>query len=388
MTRTNSMRARKSPADNRERLQAKIDGFNNDWDLLQEKLTKLRTQYHLENKPDEKLRIQQIIEDTEVDQKKLETKLKRAENQLKKEEAKVPAEKPSQPRKKNRPAAKTALTIQSEVTLQVREKVAKLLTGHKLRPLLEALVKKLSHRNHQREPENLLIPDDPSELDKSIRDLHNASNQCLQHLKEHNQTAVKDVVNGSINLLGWLVLLSVRSEWLEQDIGRLKRMLSSGYIEIPLKSETSSEVIIARLRSHAAEFTLEGDGIVSSRGRIKVNELERGFWNNEQLSEIKKEIWKKIFNRDPEPFEDFENELKHILEFRDEEGEHYHIAVPIKHNQASPDNGKLLKQLSNELPHLAVFLISSNSGEQILVMEEPRFHSLIREFLMMLQKYQ
>jgi hypothetical protein len=49
--------------------------------------------------------------------------------------------------------------------------------------------------------------------------------------------------------LGWLVLLAVSEDWLQKNAGQWEHLLNAQYIEIPLRYEESTEVVIARLRN-------------------------------------------------------------------------------------------------------------------------------------------
>jgi hypothetical protein len=191
--------------------------------------------------------------------------------------------------------------------------------------------------------------------------------------------------------LGWLVLLAVSEDWLQKNAGQWEHLLNAQYIEIPLRYEESTEVVIARLRKHPARYIPRQDSIrIDGANRVILGELELGLAQEDQLVELKKLIWSAIFNdsKPPHPFDrDAEIYLNSTLEFRNQDGEHYYITIPTSRYRSAGGDVTLLARLSRDLPYLGAFLIGVENGDQVLVIEEPRFVALVQEFFRMLRKY-
>ena len=63
------------------------------------------------------------------------------------------------------------------------------------------------------------------------------------------------------------------------------------------------------------------------------------------------------------------------------------MIIPAQQDGSTVADNATLSQLRRDYPHLGVFLIGAEKGDQILVMPERRLVVLIREFLLMLRDY-
>lgn len=282
---------------------------------------------------------------------------------------------------------------EDEFTQQVRKELHKLFSHRKLAPLLTDLPSCLSKDGQQEiPPEYILVPPQGSfSIEKSIRTLHTAVKECLERLSDQDKGAIPEIKDKVTNVLGWLVLLMISEDWLQKNAGQWERLLKTQCIEIPLKTETGIEVVIARLHKHQARYIRRQDSIrVDGANRIALDELELGFAQEDQLIDLKKLIWSAIFNepKPPHPFDrDAEINLNSTLEFRNQDGEHYYITVPANRYRSVGGDTAFLTRLSRDLPYLGAFLMGVENGDQVLVIEEPRFVALVQEFFRMLRKY-
>ena len=108
------------------------------------------------------------------------------------------------------------------------------------------------------------------------------------------------------------------------------------------------------------------------------------------MIEIKKLIWSTVFNdpKPPDPFDqDAEIRLNSTLEFRNQDVGHYYITIPASRYHSAGGDADPLARLSRDLPYLGAFLMGVENGDQVLVIEEPRFVALIQEFFRMLRKF-
>ena len=281
---------------------------------------------------------------------------------------------------------------QTEFTKQVRQELGKLLSQKKLAPLLVDLPGCLSKDGQQEiRPECVLLPPQGSFfVESSVRTLHAAVKKCLERLGDQDSGAIPDIRDKITEVLGQLILLAVSEDWLQKNAEQWEYLLKTQYIEIPLKTEAGVEVVVARLHKHQAHIRQKDGSRIDGANRIIVGDLELGIADDDRLIELKKLIWSAIFHdpKPPDPFDrDAEINLNSTLEFRNQDGEHYYITVPASRYRSVDGDTTLLASLSRDLPYLGAFLIGIENGDQVLVIEEPRFVALIQEFFRMLGKY-
>ena len=281
---------------------------------------------------------------------------------------------------------------QTEFTQQLRQELGKLLSQKKLAPLFVDLPGCLSKDGQQDiRPECVLLPPQGSfSVESSVRILHAAVKKCLERLGDQNRGAIPDIKDKITDVLGQLILLAVSEEWLQKNADQWERLRKSQYIEIPLKTDAGVEVVVARLHKHQAHIRQKDGSRIDGANRIVVGDLELGITQDDRLIELKKLIWSAIFNdpKPPDPFDRYaEIHLNSTLEFRNQDGEHYYITVPASRYRSVGGDATLLARLSRDLSYLGAFLIGIENGDQVLVIEEPRFVALIQEFFRMLGKY-
>jgi hypothetical protein len=267
-----------------------------------------------------------------------------------------------------------------------------LLSQKKLAPLLVDLPGCLSKDGQQEiRPECVLLPPQGSfSVESSVRTLHAAVKKWLERLGDQDRGAIPDIKDKITDVLGQLVLLAVSEEWLQKNAEQWEHLLKTQYIEIPLRTEAGVEVFVARLHKHQAHIRQKDGSRIDGANRIIVGDLELGIVDDDRLIELKKLIWSAIFN-DPKPPDPFDRNaeicLNSTLEFRNQDGEHYYITVPASRDCSVGGDATNLAHLSRDLPYLGAFLIGIENGDQVLVIEEPRFVALIQEFFRMLRKY-
>lgn len=278
----------------------------------------------------------------------------------------------------------------SAFTEKVSKEIDKLLSW----PRLSELRKGLS-RGQQApgNPLEALIPLQPSfDVTNSIDVLHRATESWLEQL--HGQGAnTREALEDARTLLGWLVLLAVREEWLREQTDLRDRLLNAEYVAIPVETEVGTDVVVARLYECQAkpELDTQNSRVFNPRQIDWANwsRLEAGIVQQDRLTELRKLVWKTVMKYDPPA--DFgagqSEELKETLAIRYKRGDHYYIIISVPSGGSSVADNSLFKQLRYEFPHLFAFLIGTGSGEEVLVMPERRLVVLVREFLLMLRKY-
>lgn len=278
---------------------------------------------------------------------------------------------------------------QSAFTQRVRDEISQLLNRQKLRALRDSLSQRATPPPAN--PVDLLIPPQPAfDIKSSIDNLHHAVESCLQQLVDHGSSAIPDIIKDAKTVLGWLILLTVREEWLQEKGDLLGRLLDADCIAIPVETEAGTDVVVSRLHGNKARPELDADGVrVFNPNRLNWAELETGIGQRDRLMEIKKLIWKVVMKREaPLSFGAGEvEELKETLSLRYERGENYYIIIPKQRDGSSAIDNALLTQLRCEFPHLFALLIGAGVGDQVLVMPERRLVTLVREFLLMLRKF-
>ena len=276
---------------------------------------------------------------------------------------------------------------QTEFAQRVRKQIGQSLAKPRL-----ALLRDVLHEHIQADrsvkPEFLLIPDGTSfDIEASFSLLYDATEDCLQKSVDQNSKDLGYLSEQAKNLLGWLVVLAVSEDWIEQNPQRCNTLLEAQFVEIPLKSEAITEVVVARLRDKPAKLQLEeGGSKVSGVHHISVHALELGLGDEEIGLQIKGLIWQAILKeKPPESFGVSEQEeVNHMLDLAKRRGENYCVMIP---KNRSTEFSEVRRVLEKEALALDAFILGTTSDEHILVMPEPRLLVWIRDILRMIREY-
>lgn len=286
---------------------------------------------------------------------------------------------------------------QAEFFRQVRQGIANKLQSDKFGILRDELLK---GQPVGTKPEEALIPSSEKiSVESSIRQLHHAVRACLETLTEQalsgldrnkrNKTRLNEIKNSAPDVLGWLVLMTVREEWVNQGLNPAD-MANMQRLQIPIATDTGIEVFNARLRGHRAEFKL-ADGVwVRGKSRLNMGALEVGLNPSnstkvDPLQEIKQLICMAIHKK---VAPNLIAQLSYTLEKRLEDGESYYLIVSSDELSVLATDVALRKRLRTELPHLGIFVRSGKMDGQVFVILEDHLEVLVREFLRMLDKFQ
>jgi hypothetical protein len=248
----------------------------------------------------------------------------------------------------------------SAFTEKARKEIDKLLSW----PRLSELRKGLSQRQEASSgnPLDALIPLQPSfDVTNSIDVLHRVTESWLEQL--HGQGAnTREHIEDAKTLLGWLILLAVREEWLREKTDLRDRLLNAEHVAIPVETEVGTDVVVARLHECQAKPELDvQNSRVFNPHQINWTDwttLEAGIVQQDRLMELRKLVWKKVMRHDPPAnFGESEvQELKETLAIRYKRGDHYYIIISAQvstsQNQQISENSGTRKRLKTKIKSL------------------------------------
>ncbi len=136
------------------------------------------------------------------------------------------------------------------------------------------------------------------DLVESVDLLHEATKECLGKLADDGvrEDALQAMWQGALNILGWLVLLSVDHEWVRQHGSSLTNGSAEVRFVVPCSTGAGLETLVARVGAkEPARFTFDPGGTeVIGQHRISGSAVEAGWDIGSCALEIKKRIYKRI----------------------------------------------------------------------------------------------
>jgi hypothetical protein len=192
-------------------------------------------------------------------------------------------------------------------------------------------------------------------------------------------------------LLGWLVLLSVREDWLQGRLGPGPDPDQVMEVRLPVETEAGTEVLVARLDESPARFATDPKGMRVYGGRHAMagsSIPEVGLSDADQANEIKRAIWKAVFKATPSaPWSaEMDQELDETLDVRRDTGEGHYITVRLSNPGEPLTLPAVCAALHRDLPHLQLVFLQAPGGEEVLLIPERTLQVLIREFLRTLEE--
>jgi len=264
--------------------------------------------------------------------------------------------------------------------LKVKEKINQQLNRNPLFLLKTALVEELASQY----PADTLCAND---IETSIKSLHKATKKCFDFLLDENpsDTERQIIWNGAVSIFGWLILLSVQDEKVIAYEKLFNDESNNFNIKIPVETEAGIEVFVSRLSEQPATFKVD-DACMDVAGRYCVGAHlpEGGCHEDDLVLEIKRLIWKSVFNQEPPAvFSKSDiDDLNYTLQVRREYGENHYLIIPVSVQNNPLNNPEVYRKLSEDLS--ALWTISIGRGEnesEVLLMPEFHLLVLIREFL-------
>jgi len=293
------------------------------------------------------------------------------------------------------PPKRPDVTIaQDKFVGRIRLHIHKELQRKPLKPLAEILQKRVTEATPETHADAAawLCQGD---LVESVDLLHEATGECLRKLVDDGvrEDALQAVWQGALNILGWLVLLSVDYEWVRQHGLSLIGGSTEARFEIPCSSGAGLEVLVARVGSQGpARFIFAPGGTeVTGQNCISGSAVEAVDWNIVNCAlEIKKRIYRKIYQAaPPHPFTQQHTEkLNAILNTRKRRGENHYLSIPVTEENNPLRNRAVYQLLRQELTGLWLVDFGIGDGEGVLLLSEVDLFALVYEFLQLIKEYQ
>jgi hypothetical protein len=227
------------------------------------------------------------------------------------------------------------------------------------------------------------------DVEDALRLLHIAVHTALKAISSASQViAVREAAR---NILGWLLLFSVKDKWVLEREGRGVGEDGDLELKIPVETEAGTEILVARLSGSPASF--ESDEALTrvfgrrhATGGMPIPEV--GWGAVDTVVEIKRAIWKALNKQSVDgPWTPQHDErLDYVLQLRRDVDEGHYVTVrsfdlkdPLRHEE-------VFKNLRRTLPHLQVVFLEGGQGDEVLVVVEWKLATLIREFLRTLRE--
>lgn len=282
------------------------------------------------------------------------------------------------------PGALSQDKVLSQFKTTVLNNIQQELDREPLQPLKEALVAD-DTKDH---PAQWLCTYEP---EHAIDQLNRGVQTCLAQLADQGVKAKQDreaLWTGSIQILGWLVLLSVEDKWV------LRHTASSTQdngvtLEIPYLSDSSVEVVVARLTGLPAKFAID-TGNMDVSGKCNINiAIETGTSASDVVEQIAVAAWNKVYRMQETIITDEKiKKLNHTLRLRRErDNDNHYITVLKSYDQHPLNRTETYQLLCEKLSNLGIIFIKSETDQDVLLVPSSDLSSLVTEFLLLNHKY-
>lgn len=199
---------------------------------------------------------------------------------------------------------------------------------------------------------------------------------------ENNYKTYTGIWHGAVNLIGWLVLLSVDDEWIAKNLDSSKLKDSGITFEIPVETEMGVEIVYSHREKRSAKLSADQqklqvfgtNGITSDEFKI-----EPGFTCDDIVNLIKEQIFAAIHKRSNIQYtKEWDKDLNAAIEGR--KLEHEHCYIVIKSDADTLNDANVLRQLTTDLPALDIFLMTIKDAGSAFVLPEISLMTKIRDF--------
>ncbi|MGE5341991.1 MAG: metallophosphoesterase family protein [Candidatus Omnitrophota bacterium] len=233
-------------------------------------------------------------------------------------------------------------------------------------------------------------------LRECIRILRQSLKQTLQEeAMPGDLYGMKKVIwNDTTDILGWLLLASIKQNWAKQNSDLIKKLNEGGiFIDIPLGTWEGREIAFSRLLYIKAEpfrkLTFNGPGkdeaIICGKGfGSNLDIIESGWDIGSSINEIKRaiQIGLKLPKKVPVDFSKEDDiYLNTILQCRNEDKDATYIPINMENKVGLLNANEVIHRLRTDLPALNIIRISSGNDESVLVIKEPELQGLLHSFL-------
>ncbi len=288
-----------------------------------------------------------------------------------------------------------------QIKEQIKKEITQILKESQLKPLYEDLKdfikenkKKIIIKDEAVLAEILIEILIDYDVLKAISILDRATDSSLKRIKKEvgQQARLREIWDGAVNILGWLVLLSVNYEWIKGKKGDFDGSLKIKF-EIPVKTEAGVEIVYSYIRGSSAKLSVDksGNERVSGNNTISCDRPEGGWDTEDAFLDIAKLIWAKVSPEDPPKSTKLTKDdliyLNRRIAIRNEKGEHYYLlSVNCKNNNLSNIGEKEYKKLKAVLPALPIVFMtidaSDDESEKIFIVIEKELEAQLIEFLL------
>lgn len=263
----------------------------------------------------------------------------------------------------------------SEFFRLVVQEVAKLLNANPCPPVRERLEAELKPQDG--DVAWALCAQLPRDAIKTLR---KAVCSCLKILKDAGEDT-HNLIAKSQMIMGWLVLLSVKEGWIEENWHSFEKTDVSLKLELPVQTDDIIQIVLSRGKNCPAQFSTEGT--LRGRGSLSHALPETGPVGDDRFVEFVRSLWKEVIKDETfaPPLGDRLEELNETLLDRKDEGEIYYVPIPSTEHTNPLLNERLYKKVREKLPALWAIHIGIQGGDEIIIGGEPRLRVAIREFL-------
>lgn len=213
--------------------------------------------------------------------------------------------------------------------------------------------------------------------------LHPAARKCLAKL-DAGRSEFDELWSAAKSLLGWLTLLAVSNDWIEEQDDKLAASPDLAF-ELMVDTLCGVEIVSARFRQLAPRLdAAPGEAEVLGGDAIGFPGLPTGTGDDYALERLLLAIWRCVFPESPREAltdKDLRN-LASTLKNR-EKNKTNHYYIPVSEGEACPLSRPDFRQkLLARLPGIPViYLRSSGLSRALIVEDELDFMAIIREFL-------
>lgn len=222
-----------------------------------------------------------------------------------------------------------------------------------------------------------------TELETALDDmLRPATEKCLSVL-DVNSREYADTWEAAKSVLGWLSLLSVSNDWVEQQekLGSLSELS----FEIVVNTPCGVEIVSSRYRQIPPKLYMQpGKSGVRGSDLIEFPALETGWSDDYALDKLLLEIWGRVFPEETrQSLSDGDIRTLNATLARREKHKTHHYYIPVAEGDPSPLSRRdFYQNLLGKLPAMTVIYLKSSGGmPALLVEDEWSFMTIIREFL-------
>ncbi len=283
----------------------------------------------------------------------------------------------------------------SSLKSKIKRNISELIDGELLKPFFHEL------QNILKDEKGLLC----NTVEEGVKILMNqyvldniiiitkAMHSCLDDLKKTGaqEPLISDMLNGGASVIGWLVLLAIKSDWMndyQNESNRDKPIR----VEIPVQNEMALEIVFSGLNESQAKFERRkcfntGTGAILAGGKMELDcKIEDGFAISceQAVKQVKQKIYTFV-NKRPVPghmtIKD-EKTLNTRLYLK-ERKDHYHYMTVNVEDVAEPLNRHdVYDEIIKDLPALKELIVFYRLTE-----DETIFRVVEKKLIVLIEAY-